>query len=89
MGNCRTKVIACATVIEEMLPLMPPDIAYEVLDFGLLEEIAGSTELIYRSLYGPWGDEFVITPPGQTIKYTHFKTTPLRLQNMPPEEPNS
>lgn len=31
----RTKVIACATVIEEMLPLMPPDLAYEVLDFGL------------------------------------------------------
>jgi hypothetical protein len=35
MGNGRTKVIACATVIEEMLPLMPPDLAYEVLDFGL------------------------------------------------------
>ena len=27
--------MACATVIEEMLPLMPPDLAYEVLDFGL------------------------------------------------------
>jgi len=35
MGNGRTKVIACATVIEEMLPLMPPELAYEVLDFGL------------------------------------------------------
>lgn len=35
MGNGRTKVVACATVIEEMLPLMPPDLAYEVLDFGL------------------------------------------------------
>ncbi len=31
----RTKVIACATVIEEMLPLMPAGMAYEVLDFGL------------------------------------------------------
>ena len=35
MGNGRTKVIACATVIEEMLPLMPSELAYEVLDFGL------------------------------------------------------
>lgn len=31
----RTKVIACATVIEEMLPLLPPDMDYCVLDFGL------------------------------------------------------
>jgi hypothetical protein len=31
----RTKIIACATVIEEMLPLLPPTMAYEVLDFGL------------------------------------------------------
>jgi hypothetical protein len=31
----RVKVIACATVVEEMLPLMPAHVAYEVLDFGL------------------------------------------------------
>lgn len=32
----KTKVIACATVIEEMQPLLLPlNIAYEVLDFGL------------------------------------------------------
>jgi len=30
-----SKILACATVIEEMLPLMPPGMAYEVLDFGL------------------------------------------------------
>lgn len=35
MQTTQTKVIACATVIEEMAPLMPPDLAYEVLDFGL------------------------------------------------------
>jgi hypothetical protein len=29
------KLIACATVIEEMLPLMPPGLSYETLDFGL------------------------------------------------------
>ncbi len=29
------KVIACATVIEEMLPFMPSGMAHQVLDFGL------------------------------------------------------
>jgi hypothetical protein len=28
-------VIACATVIEEMLPFLPADVPYETLDFGL------------------------------------------------------
>jgi len=31
----KTKIIACATVIEEMQPLLPQGMAYEVLDFGL------------------------------------------------------
>ena len=31
----RTKVIACATVIEEMMPLTPAGMVYEILDFGL------------------------------------------------------
>jgi hypothetical protein len=31
----RCKLIACATVIEEMLPLMPPSMQYQKLDFGL------------------------------------------------------
>jgi hypothetical protein len=35
MRATRTKVIACATVIEEMLPLLPPGMDYHVLDFGL------------------------------------------------------
>ena len=30
-----TLVIACATVIEEMLPLLPPEVGHRVLDFGL------------------------------------------------------
>jgi hypothetical protein len=29
------KVISCATVIEEMLPMMPPGLKYEKLEFGL------------------------------------------------------
>jgi hypothetical protein len=31
----RCKLIACAAVIEEMLPFMPSRMSYEVLDFGL------------------------------------------------------
>ncbi|MDR3577974.1 MAG: DUF1638 domain-containing protein [Anaerolineaceae bacterium] len=31
----RRRVIGCATVIEEMLPFIPADIPYEILDFGL------------------------------------------------------
>jgi hypothetical protein len=31
----RRLVIACATVIEEMLPFLPPDVSSETLDFGL------------------------------------------------------
>ena len=33
--NAKRQVIACATVIEEMLPFIPEDVPYEVLDFGL------------------------------------------------------
>ncbi len=33
--GARRRVIACATVLEEMLPFMPADVPYEVLDFGL------------------------------------------------------
>jgi hypothetical protein len=31
----RSYVIACATVIEELLPLLPPAMRHEILDFGL------------------------------------------------------
>jgi hypothetical protein len=33
--SAKRRVIACATVIEDMLPLLPEDVAHEVLDFGL------------------------------------------------------
>jgi hypothetical protein len=33
--TARRRVIACATVIEEMLPFLPADVPYDVLDFGL------------------------------------------------------
>jgi hypothetical protein len=33
--NSRTLVMACATVMEEMLPLLPPGMHHQVFDFGL------------------------------------------------------
>jgi hypothetical protein len=33
--NARRRVIACATVIEEIQPFLPDDVSFEVLDFGL------------------------------------------------------
>jgi hypothetical protein len=33
--GARRRVVACATVLEEMLPFLPADVPYEVLDFGL------------------------------------------------------
>ena len=38
MESSRKVVIACATVIEDMLPLLPPEIGHRVLDFGLHKE---------------------------------------------------
>ena len=35
LHNAKRQVIACATVIEEMLPFLPEDVPYEILDFGL------------------------------------------------------
>ncbi len=33
--SARRHVIACATVIEDMLPILPEEVSHEVLDFGL------------------------------------------------------
>jgi len=35
IGKLKKKIIGCEAVIEEMQPLFPPDIPYEILDFGL------------------------------------------------------
>ena len=34
-NHSHTMIVACATIIEEMRPLFPPDMAHQVLDFGL------------------------------------------------------
>ena len=36
------------------------------------EEIQGSDTLVRRMLFGPWDDDFVVIPPGETIRYEHF-----------------
>jgi hypothetical protein len=46
----RVKVIACATVIEEMAPLMPPEMPREVLDFGLHTRPAGLTGALQAAI---------------------------------------
>jgi hypothetical protein len=38
--------------------------------------------LIYRTLYGPWDDDFVVARPGQTIQYIDFKTTATTTNNL-------
>jgi hypothetical protein len=37
------------------------------------EEIRGSNRLVLKMLNGPWDEEFLITPPGETITYMDFK----------------
>jgi hypothetical protein len=36
------------------------------------EEIPGSDALVRRMLFGPWDDDFVVVPPGESIRYEHF-----------------
>ncbi len=41
--------------------------------FGLrFEEIEGSPDLVRKMLFGPWDDEFVVVPPGETVTYQSF-----------------
>jgi hypothetical protein len=46
----RVKVIACATVIEEMEPLMPAEMPREVLDFGLHSRPSGLTAALQEAI---------------------------------------
>jgi hypothetical protein len=45
--------------------------------FGLrFEEIEGAPSLVQKLLFGPWDDEIVVCPPGQTITYEMFTPAP-------------
>jgi len=57
-----TVVIACATVMEEMLPLLPPEVAHRVLDFGLHTDPARLKEALQREI-----DEVERDPAVDTI----------------------
>jgi hypothetical protein len=36
------------------------------------EEIQGSDALVRQMLHGPWDDDFVVVPPGESIRYEDF-----------------
>ena len=36
------------------------------------EEIEGSDSMVKKLINGDWDDEFVVIPPGETIRYDHF-----------------
>ena len=36
------------------------------------EEIEGSSVLVRKMIFGPWDKEFVIVPPGKTVRYEDF-----------------
>jgi len=56
-----TVVIACATVIEEMLPLLPPGVGHRVLDFGLHTDPARLKEALQHAIDEVELDEAVDT----------------------------
>ncbi len=46
--------------------------------FGLrFEELEGAPTLVQKLLFGPWDDEIVVCPPGQTITYDMFAAAPV------------
>ncbi len=57
-----TKVVACATVIEEILPLLPPHIPYEILDFGLHLNPENLRKVLQQTIDAPGhaGDTLVL-----------------------------
>ena len=56
------QVLACATVMEEMLPLLPEGMAYQVLDFGLHVNPAGLKRALQNAVDAAAGtaDEVIL-----------------------------
>jgi hypothetical protein len=44
------------------------------------QEIKGTPELLRKICNGPWDDEFVVAPPGHTIRLEDFGMSPAREQ---------
>src|ERR1019366_5880724 len=64
----RVKVIACATVIEEMTPLMPPEMARQVLDFGLHLHPGELTGALQAAIDGSSGFDAILLGYGLCSK---------------------
>ncbi|MBN1886682.1 MAG: DUF1638 domain-containing protein [Thermoflexales bacterium] len=39
------------------------------------EEIPGSDALVRKMLFGPWDEDFVLVPPGESVRHEHFFPT--------------
>ncbi|HSJ55092.1 MAG TPA: DUF1638 domain-containing protein [Anaerolineae bacterium] len=50
------------------------------------EEIPGSDALVRKMLFGPWDEEFVVVPPGESIRYEHFFPAAERPLSPPASE---
>ena len=74
------KVIACATVIEEMTPIMPPAMAREVLDFGLHLHPGELTRALQAAIDASTGFETLLLGYGlcsQAVVGLHATTAQL------------
>jgi hypothetical protein len=60
LDPARVKVIACATVIEEMTGLMPPAMQREVLDFGLHVHPGALTEALQVAIDASTGCDVIL-----------------------------
>lgn len=56
----RVKVIGCATVIEEMVPRMPPEMDREVMDFGLHLHPGSLTEALQDRIDASVGYDYLL-----------------------------
>ncbi len=50
------------------------------------EEIQGSDALVRQMLFGPWDQDFVVVPPGESIRYEHFFPGAPPTQTIPEEK---
>jgi len=41
------------------------------------QEILGATTLVKKMVNGPWDEDFVVVPPGQTVTYEAFYESPI------------
>ena len=58
--KARRVVLACATVMEEILPLLPPDVSYQVLDFGLHINPADLKRALQEAIDATMADEVIL-----------------------------